>query len=240
LFGRKTEQFKDAKEENNAGGGENLRPLNLKELMKSKRTKRTKAVKRQSKLLIKLGSWSSFIDEAYQLESLLARKPRHLQIEFVGSGEIPADTALLMRSMILKRSPQTRIITNARSSLLGPTVLIWLLGDTRLIREDAQLRIRPAGPFVPDHAPVAWKDRCACDECEIEEQDYVRVLQAINEFLPVKDLAGQPIEIPVLKQFGLVDNEKVDNFLAVAFRGDKERREQRVSHPKELAKETAR
>src|SRR5579862_6159234 len=115
--------------------------------MKSKRTKNTKrikTVKRQSKLLIKLRSWSSFIDEAFQLESMLAKKPKQLQIEFVGSGEIPADSALLMRSMILKRSPQTRITTNARSSLLGPTVLIWLLGDTRQLREDAQLRFRPA------------------------------------------------------------------------------------------------
>jgi hypothetical protein len=209
--------------------------------MKSKRKKRTKAVKRKSKLLLKLGSWGNYIDEAYQLESLLGKKPRQLQIEFVGSGEIPADTALLMRSMILKRSPQTRIVTNARSSLLGPTVLIWLLGDTRHLRQDAQLRFRPAGPFEPEDAAVAWKDRCTCDECEIEERDYVRVLQAINEFLPVKELAGQPIEVPVLKQFGLVDNETVDSFLATAFRGDKERSEnQRASSRKELAKEASR
>ena len=188
-----------------------------------KRIKRNKSVKRQSKLLIKLASWGSFIDEAYQLESLLAKKPKQLQIEFVGSGEIPADTVLLMRSMILKRSPQTRIITNARSSLLGATALIWLLGDTRHLREDAQLRFRPAGPFSPDDAPVAWKDRCTCDECEIEEQDYIRILQAINEFLPAKELAGQPIEISVLKEFGLVDNEKVDELLATAFGREKER-----------------
>jgi hypothetical protein len=213
----------------------------MKGRMKTKRTKQSKSAKRQSKLLIKLSSWGSFINEAYQLESLLAKKPKQLQIEFVGSGEIPADTALLMRSMILKRSPKTRIVTNARSSLIGPTVLIWLLGDTRHLREDAQLRFRPAGAFCPDDAPVAWKDRCTCDECEIEEQNYIRVLQAINEFLPAKELAGQPIEISVLKQFGLVENEKVDKFLAAAFRRDKERSEkQRVSRPKELAKEAAR
>jgi hypothetical protein len=209
--------------------------------MKSKRTKRTKSGKRQSKLLIKLSSWGSFIDEAYQLESLLAKKPKQLQIEFVGSGEIPADTALLMRSMIRKRSPLTRIITNARSSLLGPTVLIWLLGDTRHLREDAQLRFRPAGPFSPDDAPVAWKDRCTCDECQIEELDYLRVLQAINEFLPAKELAGQPIEVSVLKQFGLLENEKVDHFLAAAFGRIKERGEKhQARRPNELAKEAAR
>jgi hypothetical protein len=209
--------------------------------MKSKRTKQTKSPKRHSKLLIKLSSWGGFISEAYQLESLLAKKPRQLQIEFVGTGEIPADTALLMRSMILKRSPRTRIITHARSSLTGPTVLIWLLGESRQLREDAQLRFRPAGPFADDDAPVAWKDRCTCDECEIEELDYIRVLQAINEFLPAKELASQPIDISVLKQFGLVENEKVDKFLAVAFQGDKERSEKkRAPRLKEPAKEASR
>lgn len=198
-------------------------------------------MKRQSKLLIKLRPWGSFIDEAYELESLLAKKPKQLQIEFVGSGEIPADTALLMRSMILKRSPRTRIVTNARSSLLGPTVLIWLLGDTRQLREDVQIRFRSAGPFAPSDRPASWKDRCICDECEIEEQDYIRVLRAINEFLPVQELAGQSIEASVLKQFGLVDSDAADQFLITVFRGDKEQREkQRASRPKELAKEAAR
>jgi hypothetical protein len=214
--------------------------MKFKRNKRSKPCKRNKPIKRQSKLLIKLSSWNSYIDEAYQLESLLAKKPKQLQIEFVGSGEIPADTALLMRSMILKRSPRTRIITNARSSLIGPTVLVWLMGDIRHLREDAQLRFRPSGPFGGQDAPVAWRDRCTCDECEIDEQNYIRVLHAINQFLPVNELAGQQIEIAVLKQFGLVENEKVDTFLAAAFGRDKERGEkQRPSRSKEPAKEAA-
>jgi hypothetical protein len=145
-----------------------------------------------------------------------------------------------MRSMILKRSERTRIVTTARSSLLGSTVLIWLLGDTRLIREDARLNFRPAGPFVPSDAPVAWKDRCTCESCEMEEQDYITVLQAINEFLPVKELAGRPVETSVLKQFGLIDNQKVDDLLANAFRREKERgQKQRPTAEKELAKEAS-
>src|SRR5712671_8239751 len=118
----------------------------MKGRMKSKRTKRSKGARRHSKLLLKLRSWGNYIDEAYQLESMLAKKPSKLQIEFVGSGEIPPDSALLMRSMLHKRSPRTRIVTNARSSLQGATLLIWLLGDTRLIREDARIHFRSAGP----------------------------------------------------------------------------------------------
>jgi hypothetical protein len=193
------------------------------------KSKRTKGAKRHSKLLLKLSSWGNYIDEAYQLESILARKPARLQIEFVGSGEIPPDSALLMRSMLLKRSPQTRIVTNARSSLQGATLLIWLLGDTRLIREDARFHFRPAGPFVAD---------------DMEEEDYVRVLHAINEFLPVKELAGRAVEASVLKEFGLIDNVGVDGLLATAFGRAKERpensRTSTKSTKKELLKEASR
>ncbi len=44
-----------------------------------------------------------------------------------------------------------------------------------------------------------------------------QVLQHIDNFLPVKELAGRPVDLEVLRQFGLVDNEKVDHFLASAF-----------------------
>src|ERR1035441_6972543 len=196
--------------------------LVMKGRMKSKRTK---GARRHSKLLLKLSSWGNYIDEAYQLESMLAKKPARLQIEFVGSGEIPPDSALLMRSMLLKRSPQTRIVTHARSSLQGATLLIWLLGDTRRIREDARFHFRPAGPFVADDASTGWKDRSCFDADDMEEEDYVRVLHAINEFLPVKELAGRPVEASVLKEFGLIDNVGVDGLLATVFGRAKERPE---------------
>ncbi len=201
------------------------------------KSKRTKGAKRHCRLLLKLSSWVNYIDEAYQLESLLAKTPARLQIDFVGSGEIPPDSALLMRSMILKRSPQTRIVTNARSSLQGATLLVWLLGDTRLIREDARFQLRPAGPFVADDASTGWKTRSFFQDDNMEEEDYVRVLQAINEFLPVKELAGRPVEVSVLKEFGLIDNAEVDGLLAMAFGRAKERREKpRTGIKKELMK----
>jgi hypothetical protein len=202
------------------------------------KAKRTKSTRRQSRLLLKLRSWGGYIDEAYHLEKLLARKPSLLHIEFVGSGEIPADSALLMRSMILKRSPRTRIITNARSSLQGATALIWLLGDKRSIREDARLHFRPAGPFVASEVSTGWKDRSFFHDEDMEEEDYIRILHAINEFLPVKELAGRPVEVTVLKEFGLIDNARVDGLLATAFRRGKERRDrQGTSKPKALMKE---
>lgn len=164
-----------------------------------------------------------YIERIARLEAALARKPRVLQIDLVGVGEIPADSALLIRSVLLNRSPKTRLITNARSSLQNGSVLVWLLGDSRLIRDDARLFFRRATLSEDDDAKQddEWKDEPEfCDsfsEIDPEEGDYARVLQCINEFLPVKELAGRLIEMPVLRQFGLVENEKVDHFLATAF-----------------------
>ena len=165
-----------------------------------------------------------YIERIARLEAALARKPRVLQIDMIGVGEVPADAALLIRSVLMSRSPRTRVITRARSSLQGGSVLVWLLGDSRIIRDDAKLFFRRA-QLPEDHEarpeekgnvdePNPWE---LTSEIDPEEGDYARVLQLINEFLPVKELVGRLVEVPVLRQFGLVENEKVDHFLATAF-----------------------
>lgn len=181
---------------------------------------------------------SYYIDRIARLEKALARKPRLLQIDMVGVGEIPADSALLIRSVLTGRSPETRIITRARSSLQGGSVLVWLLGDRRIIRDDARLYFRRAnlsGSEAADQDEV-WKDDEPkfwdwSSEIDPEEGDYARVLELINEFLPVKELAGRFVEVPVLRQFGLVENEKVDEFLATAFGREREPPADALSRP---------
>jgi hypothetical protein len=185
---------------------------------------KTKSPQRLSRFQLVISPYGNFyyIERIRKLEAVLARKPRAVQIDMVGIGEIPADSALLMRSVLMNRSPKTRIITNARSSLQGASVLVWLLGDRRLIRSDARLFFRRSALSETGEATDVWKDLeakswDASDDIDPEEADYARVLQAINEFLPVKELAGRLIHLPVLRQFGLVENEKVDGFLASAF-----------------------
>lgn len=163
-----------------------------------------------------------YVERIKRLEKVLARKPRTLQIEMVGVGEIAADLVLLMRSVLMKRSPKTRLITNARSSLQGAAVLVWLLGDERMIRDDARLYFRAANNDEDEEKDEVWKDgetKSAESDSEIdpEEADYAQVLQLINEFLPVKELAGKLIGVAELKQFGLIENKQVDQFLATAF-----------------------
>jgi len=69
---------------------------------------------------------------------------------------------------------------------------------------------------------IIWKDdqpqyRDSYSAIDPDEGDYARVLQIINEFLPVREMAGRLIGVPVLRQFGLIENEKVDSFLATVF-----------------------
>ena len=162
---------------------------------------------------------SYYIDRIEQLEKALARKPKTIQIDLIGVGEIPADSALLMRSVLMARSTKTRLITNARSSLQGGSVLLWLLGDQRIIRDDARLYFRrlDLSEEMETEKDIEPKYCDSFSEIDPEEGDYARMLQIINEFLPVKELAGRLIGVPVLRQFGLVENERVDCFLATAF-----------------------
>lgn len=165
-----------------------------------------------------------YIKKALKLETALKRKPKVIRLEMIGEGEIPADTALLFRSILLGRSRGTRLITHARSSLQGASVLLWLLGDQRAIRDDARVFFR-RNPLADEdsvevyaglgEAAPQYKD--SDSTVDPDDADYARVLEHINVFLPVTEFAGRVIQVGVLRQFGLVENEQVDGFLATAF-----------------------
>jgi hypothetical protein len=166
--------------------------------------------------------WGNYVQRIAELERALAKKPRVLRIEIVGTGEMPPDVALRFRNALMDRSPRTRIVTNAHSRLQGGSVLLWLLGDSRTIRDDARLYFRRTTWSEEDEVhengdPGEPAYRDSHSAVDPDEGDYARVLQLINEFLPVKEMAGRLIGAQVLRQFGLIENEKVDNFLTTVF-----------------------
>ena len=183
-------------------------------------TKKSRQGRRRFRVEVR--SWGNYVEQVAEFKRVLARKPRTLQIEIVGAGEIPADAALRFRAALMERSPRTRLVTQAHSSLQGGSVLLWLLGDTRTIRDDARLYFRRTTLSEDDEVPAngAYEEpayRDSYSTVDPDEGDYARVLQIINEYLPVKEMAGRLIGVPVLRQFGLVENEKVDSFLATVF-----------------------
>ena len=164
-----------------------------------------------------------YVKRALKLEAALKLRPRVLQIEMIGEGEIPAATALLMRSILLSRPPGIELVINARSSLQGGSVLVWLLGDKRLIRNDARVYFK-RNPLADENpvevyaglgeAESKYKD--SYSSVDPEDADYSRVLKLINEFLPVRQFAGRIVSVNMLREFGLVDNRPVGALPAAA------------------------
>ncbi|HUA38374.1 MAG TPA: hypothetical protein VMA35_08270 [Candidatus Sulfopaludibacter sp.] len=189
----------------------------------------TRQGRRRFQLKIMSYGNSYYIDQTTKLERVLARKPREIRIDMIGAGEIPADSALLIRSVLMTRSPKTRIITNARSSLQGGSVLVWLLGDQRLIRDDARVFFK-RNPLA-DENPVEVYAGLGATESEYkdsyssidpEDADYTRVLKLIDEFLPVRQFAGRIVNVNMLLEFGLVDNPRVGAVRATVFSKSRE------------------
>jgi hypothetical protein len=178
---------------------------------------KTRSTRSLRRLLLKTSYYADYMDQVSELEKALARNPQRFQIDIVGSGELSPDTALLMRAVLLERSPHTHLVTHARSSLQGGTVLVWLLGDTRLIREDAKVYVRRPNKRDADEEGEAWKsEESGNADQDLEEVDYATILQHINAFLPVKEIMGRAIDTAVLRQFGLVDSQRLDVFLTSA------------------------
>ena len=89
----------------------------------------------------------------------------------------------------------------------------------RIETEQIDLAAHQVGDAGLGDAEPRYKD--SYSSVDPEDADYVRVLEHINEFLPVTEFAGRIINVGVLRQFGLVENEQVDCFLATAFgKGD--------------------
>lgn len=190
---------------------------------------KTRQRNRTCEFRLKLTEYGSyFVKRALKLEAALKAKPKVLQLEMIGADEIPADMALLFRSILLNRAAETELVTNARSSLRDSAVLLWLLGDRRIIRDDARVFFK-RNPLA-DEDPVevyaglgdaAPKYKDSYSSIDPEDADYACVLEHINEFLPVSEFAGRVINVSVLREFGLLGDQHVDTALAAAFSKDR-------------------
>ncbi|HEY3760442.1 MAG TPA: hypothetical protein VGN23_01695 [Verrucomicrobiae bacterium] len=157
-----------------------------------------------------------YVRRALKLEAALKQKPKVLRLELIGEGEVPADTTLLIRSILLGRAPGTELVTNARSSLQGGSVLVWLMGDRRTIREDARVFFK-RNPLADENLVEVYaglgepesKYKDSYSSFDPADADYARVLKLIDEYLPVRQFAGRVVSVNLLREFGLVENRPV-------------------------------
>src|SRR6202012_6153585 len=158
------------------------------------KTKRKPARRHFQLKLLDYGSYY-YAERVQKLESILAQKPRVLELEMIDTGTLSADPALLIRSVLRARSPATRLVTRARSSLRGSSLLLWLEVNERFIREDARIFLRRPNWHDDEFAekpkaqsPRTFKYQDPDGEIDPDEGDYAYVLKLINEYLPVNEL----------------------------------------------------
>lgn len=180
-------------------------------------------------------------DELHQfvetLQKALAKRPRQLVLRFLGVCRMGSDPALVIHHVLSQRDPAIQVHADAWSPIAGPGVILWLAADTRALRPDAWIWFRgprgsrpgfdPATPMLRN--PDAWKGE---DEDEEDEPGFFRrlrmevrvsafdqpaVLQIIGRYLPALELANQPIPPSVLREFGLLDDGRLDRALTAAF-----------------------
>ena len=153
-----------------------------------------------------------------QLHSALASKPRELVLQFIGVHQMSPDPALLIHHVLQDRDPGIRLRTEALSPIIGPGVLLWLVGDTRYLRPTAWLylmtsppRRRMGPPWIPE--PEPWQADSRASETNLSGIDLNTVLELVNQYLPVQELGDKPIKPEVLREFGLIDGDRFDEAL---------------------------
>ena len=146
------------------------------------------------------------------LEACLAGKPKELTLQFVGMEEMRPDPALLIYDTLLKKSPETTIITDARSPIIDSGVLIWLAGDRRRIRSTAWLwfstqrarDLRSGSMFLSERCEAWTEENEEVKRSRPPKLNYQTVLRLIDRHLPVKLLANQPLTPHILGEYCLL------------------------------------
>lgn len=143
------------------------------------------------------------------LESALEKEPKLLKLQLIGPSVMASDKALLLYDALMHRSPTTRLITHARSCLLDATVLLWLAGDERRIRETTWIQMDSLERLL-DTEP--WKNPEAARRRSINKfitepawvTDYRTAARILNEYLPLEEVADRPLYKMELEEMGLL------------------------------------
>lgn len=156
------------------------------------------------------------------LENAMERGPSVFTLQLIGPGVMASDKALLLYDALMQRSPMTRLITYARSCLLDATVLLWLAGDERRIRETAWIQMDSLQRLVdtePWKNPEAARRRSMSKSVTVPAwvTDYRTVSRILNEYLPLEEVADRPIYREELEELGLLTSPEEEEHLAKCF-----------------------
>ena len=155
-----------------------------------------------------------------QLISGLENKPKSVTLRLIGPHHLQPDSALILEEILTSRSEGISITTEAWSPVLGPSVLLWLKGDVRLIRRTAYLHFRSLSEVKRrKQRRPPWENEFNFMDADAEPginlcfNDYETVLRLVDEYLPVDQLADKIINPDMLKELGLLGRGSLDDLL---------------------------
>jgi len=156
------------------------------------------------------------------LESAIEKEVPIFTLELIGPSVMASDKALLLYDALMQRNPKTRLITYARSCLLDATVLLWLAGDERRIREttwvqmDSLERLLDTQPWKNPEVARRKNSKFVTEPAWVT--DYRTAAQLLNEYLPLEEVADRPIYKEELEEMGLLTSSEEERYLAECFR----------------------
>ncbi|MFZ5807628.1 MAG: hypothetical protein ACOY3I_10545 [Verrucomicrobiota bacterium] len=129
----------------------------------------------------------------FSLEDAILQSPDRILIKLINVGPMPSFVALAYHAVLKNKNPKTELITSAYTPIGGAEILIWLMGDTRLMMPHGWIYL-PAIK-VNSHG-ISF--------------EYAQILSLIDEYMSVADNAGKMLRIPELNQLGLLAGSPLD------------------------------
>jgi len=147
----------------------------------------------------------------------LRNKPKALRLELVGAGEFSQDIVLAIHSLLIDaKKGGLKLTTQAHSSLYNGSLLLWLVGEKRIIRSNtAFFEVDRTEDEEDDDLDFISEERTPfLNRREmVYQSNFKEIVRLIDEYIPVKELAGQRLEMKELSEYGLVDSESTDKQL---------------------------
>jgi hypothetical protein len=141
-----------------------------------------------------------------EIKRALSFNPQHLTIELIGIANPSHDGCMACFDLLQEEQQKgLKITTVARSSLMGGSVLVWLAGNQRKIRDNAYFVLDPLEADPP------WKEQ------SIWKSDYRELLGKMNQFFAVSEFIGKRRPLKELQDYGLMNSIQQEKKLASLF-----------------------
>jgi hypothetical protein len=155
------------------------------------------------------------------LLGLLETRPKRVTFRFIGAHEMAPDPALLVYDILTTRGNGSQIVTEAWSPVLGSSVLVWLAGHVRRIRSTTHFHFRSLQEITRrrrQHRPP-WENHFEALAGDAEPEanpwttDYKKVLELMDQYLPVDQCIDKFMTPAMLNELGLLENSPLDNLM---------------------------